>query len=112
MLLTILYYATLLRIPIFLLVGVESLATFFLYRYGYFKFKPTKIISILSYFFLFLGLDMIYQSFIPFALMTNAKAHVYLTTALPIFLIPLFISIRAFRLESVRDDGKKLEVKK
>jgi hypothetical protein len=102
----------LLRIPIFLFIGIESLATFFLYRYGYYKYKPSEIIRVLSLMFLYIGIEMIYQAFLPFALVFNPQVHTVLVMLLPLALIPIYIFIRSFRIASVRGEGEKLRIKK
>lgn len=109
---TLLQLLSLIRVPMFLLIGIESIATFFLYQYGYYKYKPSTIIRMLSSLFLFLGIDMLYQAFIPFTLYTNPKAHTILTSMLPIFLIPIFICVRGFRMSSIMEDGETLKTRK
>lgn len=53
------------RTAIYLWVGVEAIFLYYLYNYGYQQYKPTTIISVLSKFFLSLGIFFMLVAFIP-----------------------------------------------
>lgn len=99
-------FLTLVRVPLFLLIGIEAIATFFVYQYGYVRFKPTNIIQRLAWFFLIFGVTMVYQAFLPFALVTNIYVHRVLTGVLIVLLFPMLLAVRAFRLASVNEEKK------
>jgi len=102
---------TILRSVVYIWVATEFSFLSYIYWQGYKDFKPTPIINALQKLLFFSSLVFFYLSALPLILKLNPVVHLSAVMFIPVPLIPLGLSLRKFRQESLRRDIVK-KVKK
>ncbi len=94
------------RFGLFVMAGFEALTVAYLYRFGYNKFRPSKIIGAMIAFFGSLGLFFVYNSLAPLAVSFRPDLH---TAVVVILMLPLggvIYYLDHFRTESMKEQKK------
>ena len=105
-------FLTLIRVMIYLWVGIEFANLAYLYWAGYKYNKPTPIIQALQIMLLFLSILFFVLAFLPVLLDLNTSVHKTVVSALPIILLPVGFAVRVFRIESLSKQSMRLPDKK
>ncbi len=99
---------TLLRVVTYLWIGIEFSNLAYLYLMGYKNNKPTPIIKALQTMFLSMSIFFFVLAFLPVVLETDPLAHKLAVSWLPLILIPVGLTTRTFRSESLRKQSMEL----
>lgn len=90
------------RVIVYLWVGIEFANLSYLYLAGYKNNKPTPIIKALQVMFVCLSIQFLAYAFLPVLLETDAESHKVAVTWLPLILVPVGITVRLFREQSLK----------
>ena len=102
---------SLIRIVIYLWVGLEFGNLAFLYLVGYHKYKTTLVIRSLQVMLTTLSINFLCFAFLPVLFETNVETYTVAVRFLPFILIPVGFAVRWFRSESLKKQKMDLPKK-